>query len=104
ISPWIRRCQRQPWNDTGTPTEGAPMTATLEAVQDWDLASAPTTNAALVAWVRETARLTQPDRVVWCDGSQDEWERLTEEMVEQGTLIRLDPAKRPNSFLARSAP
>ncbi|WP_432573458.1 phosphoenolpyruvate carboxykinase (GTP) [Kineococcus sp. SYSU DK005] len=68
------------------------------------LAGAPTTNPALLAWVRDTARLTQPDEVVWCDGSQEEFDRLTAQMVASGTLLALNPAKRPGSFLARSAP
>ncbi len=68
------------------------------------LTDAPTTNAKLLSWVREVAELTQPDRVEWSDGSQEEWERLTAELVEAGTLIALNPDKRPNSFLARSNP
>ncbi|BEP13909.1 phosphoenolpyruvate carboxykinase (GTP) [Acidothermaceae bacterium B102] len=76
----------------------------LVAAKDWDLASAPTTNSALVAWVRQVAHLTQPGRIVWCDGSQAEWDRLTREMVAAGTLTALNPDKRPGSFLARSAP
>jgi len=65
---------------------------------------APTKNTALVEWVRQVAQLTQPDRVYWCDGSQEEWDRLTAELVAAGTLKRLNPAKRPNSFYAASDP
>ncbi len=63
---------------------------------------APTKNKKLIAWVEEIAALTKPDEVVWCDGSQAEWDRLTKQLVEAGTLIQLNPKLRPNSFLARS--
>ncbi|MEV0350790.1 phosphoenolpyruvate carboxykinase (GTP) [Nonomuraea sp. NPDC050680] len=63
---------------------------------------APTSNAELVAWVNQIAALTQPDRIEWCDGSEEEWTRLTNLLVEQGTFTRL--AKRPNSFHAKSDP
>ena len=68
------------------------------------LESPPTRHARLIAWVREIAALTQPDRVYWCDGSDAEWERLTGELIEAGTLKRLNPEKRPNSFYAASDP
>ncbi|MGZ4466788.1 MAG: phosphoenolpyruvate carboxykinase (GTP) [Nocardioides sp.] len=68
------------------------------------LDQAPTKNQKLVAWVREIAELTKPDRVEWADGSQAEWERLTQLLVDNGTFIRLDEAKRPNSFYAKSDP
>jgi phosphoenolpyruvate carboxykinase (GTP) len=68
------------------------------------LEPAPTRHKGLIAWVREIAALTQPDKVEWCDGSQAEWDRLTAMMVANGTLKALDPVKRPNSFYAASDP
>ncbi|OYU69854.1 MAG: phosphoenolpyruvate carboxykinase (GTP) [Alphaproteobacteria bacterium PA2] len=65
---------------------------------------APTKHAKLIAWVAEVAALTQPARVHWCDGSQEEWETLTSELVKGGTLKQLNPEKRPNSFWAASDP
>ncbi|MEU6129576.1 phosphoenolpyruvate carboxykinase (GTP) [Saccharopolyspora sp. NPDC047091] len=66
------------------------------------LDQAPTDHARLLSWVREVAELTTPERVVWCDGSQEEWTRLTDELVEAGTYTRLE--KKPNSFWAASDP
>ncbi|MCW2668526.1 MAG: pckG, partial [Frankiales bacterium] len=68
------------------------------------LENAPTKNTKLVAWVREIAELTKPDRVEWADGSEAEWTRLTQLLVDNGTFVKLDEAKRPNSFYAKSDP
>ncbi len=68
------------------------------------LDAAPTKNTKLVEWVREIALLTKPERVEWCDGSEEEWQRLTTLLVEQGTFLKLDESKRPNSFYAKSDP
>jgi phosphoenolpyruvate carboxykinase (GTP) len=65
---------------------------------------APTENTSLLSWVREIAELTLPDKVVWADGSDAEWERVTTALVEAGTCKRLDPDKKPNSFWAASDP
>lgn len=76
------------------------MTTTIKGLQ----APAPTRNEALLSWISEAVELFEPERVVFVDGSQQEWERLTDELVEAGTLLRLNEEKRPNSFLARSHP
>jgi phosphoenolpyruvate carboxykinase (GTP) len=59
-------------------------------------------HARLVEWVAQIAALTECDSVYWCDGSAEEYQRLTEQLVAAGTLMKLDPVKRPRSFLARS--
>ncbi|MFF3438079.1 phosphoenolpyruvate carboxykinase (GTP) [Streptosporangium sp. NPDC002721] len=65
-------------------------------------AVSPTSHEELAGWVKEIAELTRPDRIEWCDGSEAEWTRLTNLLVEQGTFTRL--AKRQNSFHATSDP
>ena len=64
----------------------------------------PTAHGGLISWVNEIAALTRPARVQWCDGSQQEWDELTSLLVEQGTLLPLNPDLRPGSYLARSDP
>jgi phosphoenolpyruvate carboxykinase (GTP) len=68
------------------------------------LDQAPTKHKKLLQWVRDVAEITQPDRVHWCDGSDAEWEQLTAALIRAGTLKRLNPLKRPNSFYANSDP
>ena len=72
-------------------------TATVPGLDD-----PPTGNTHLVAWVRDVAELTTPDRVVWVDGSDEEWDRTTSALVDAGTFTRLE--KKPNSFWAASDP
>ncbi|HYT09675.1 MAG TPA: phosphoenolpyruvate carboxykinase (GTP) [Mycobacteriales bacterium] len=75
---------------------------TISAIPGTD--AAPTRHARLLAWIREVAELTRPDRVRWCDGSQDEWRRITDLLIDAGTFRRLDQRKKPNSFWCASDP
>ncbi|MCP3868073.1 MAG: phosphoenolpyruvate carboxykinase (GTP) [Gammaproteobacteria bacterium] len=63
-----------------------------------------TNHTRLLAWIDEMVALCKPENVHWCDGSQEEYDKLCQELVDAGTYTRLNEAKRPNSFLARSDP
>src|SRR6202050_3676294 len=65
---------------------------------------APTKNAKLLAWVDKVAALTTPDRIEWCAGTADEYDRLCQDLVDAGTFTKLADAKRPNSYWAHSDP
>ena len=73
-------------------------------MNDAALAHRFTKNQKLTRWVADMAALCEPARIHWCDGSQAEYDRLCAQLVDAGTFIRLNPAKRPNSYLARSDP
>ncbi|GAB3212164.1 phosphoenolpyruvate carboxykinase (GTP) [Nocardia tengchongensis] len=75
--------------------------ATIPGLHD---GTAPTEHKELLAWVQEVAELTQPDRVVWADGSEEEAVRLSEQLVAAGTFKKLNESKKPNSYLALSDP
>ena len=75
-------------------------------VSEKDVRAAAPANAPedVIEFVTRIAELAKPENVYFADGSQEEWDRLTTEMVESGMFTRLNPDKRPNSFLARSLP
>jgi phosphoenolpyruvate carboxykinase (GTP) len=76
------------------------MTAEIQAPE----ATYPTTHQGIIDFVNEVAALTQPDRIHWCTGSDEEWTELTDALVATGTFTRLNPAIKPNSFYAASDP
>ena len=79
-------------------------TGTLSAELEKSLQNAPTTHPELLAWVRDVAALTEPDRIYWVDGSEEEYNRLAQELVDAGTFVRLSDHEFPNSYAAFSDP
>ena len=79
-------------------------TGTLSAELEKSLQNAPTTHPELLAWVRDVAALTEPDRIYWVDGSEEEYNRLAQELVDAGTFVRLSAHEFPNSYAAFSDP
>ena len=86
------------------PQMESPMSAAMTPGLETGDGTPPTRHSELLAWVTEVAELTTPDRVVWVDGTDEEWDRLTAQLVEAGTFTQLDPETKPNSFLANSDP
>ncbi|MGD8255005.1 MAG: phosphoenolpyruvate carboxykinase, partial [Syntrophobacterales bacterium] len=73
-------------------------------MKDMQITGAKTNNTNLLDWIETIAQLSKPDTIHICDGSQEEYDDLCNQMVESGTFIRLNEEKRPNSFLCRSDP
>src|SRR5947199_10631143 len=84
----------------------SPVNSNLEGVEPTvpDTATAPTKNQQLLAWVGEVVALTEPAEVHWCDGSEEEYDRLCQQLVDAGTFTRLNEELRPNSYPARAVP
>ncbi|HSQ03343.1 MAG TPA: phosphoenolpyruvate carboxykinase, partial [Burkholderiales bacterium] len=80
------------------------MNAPAAAPADQSNAPSWMRHRGLRQWVAEMARLTKPSSVVWCDGSQTEYDRLCDDLVRAGSFVRLNDKLRPNSYLARSHP
>jgi hypothetical protein len=105
IPPLASKGRQAPGDDSRDDVQGRGSTSGF----DKGTASSPsgpasTTHTRLRAWVDEVASLTEPDSVYWCTGSDDEWVALTDELVNAGTLVRLNPDKKPNSFWCASDP
>ncbi|KAI8815042.1 GTP-utilizing phosphoenolpyruvate carboxykinase [Cladochytrium replicatum] len=78
--------------------------ADLEQRLHFAVENIPTTNQRLKEWVKEAIAMCEPDNVHWCDGTEEEYHLMCDLLVESGTFTKLNPTKRPNSYLARSDP
>jgi phosphoenolpyruvate carboxykinase (GTP) len=115
MSDHMRRCNGAAISET-TPTTppaptGGPPSFPAERMRErnpvamtTESTTRATTHEGILTWVNEIAELTQPDQVYWCTGDDAEWEQLTEGLLATGTFTRLNPEKKPNSFLAQSDP
>ena len=117
ISGVTTEAERRLVRHNGAPDSGTPGRVTREdrhqrSEKELNLKLSETTTATkaltdnpkLISWVEEIAELTQPATIHWCDGSAEEYDRLCQELVDNGTFERLSDAKRPNSYLSRSDP
>ena len=105
------RGNEPPMTTTASPTQTADLTetapteaASATTTKAYDLSGAPTKHAGLLAWVAEVADLTQPDAIHWVTGSDEEYAVLTQGLIDAGTMVRLNEAKKPNSFWVRTDP
>ncbi len=99
----VRDTVNNPSKRTGYPSKPwQPQTGAYTKADMSD--TAPTKHEALIKWVNKIKDLCQPDAVHWVDGSEEENKQLCDKLCEKGTFIRLNPEKRPNSFLCRSDP
>src|SRR5262245_27947638 len=93
-----------PWTRTHDPLHTMNDLISLSVLASTVAAPSHVRHRQLLSWVRDVAERSRPERIVWCDGSVEEYDRLCAEMVASGTLRRLNPSKRPNSYLAWSDP
>jgi len=98
-SAYDRQSQAPSTRDTASPCGAFP-----KGLTDEEKAKPLTSNKKLIEWVEKSAELCKPDRIHWCDGSQEEYDDLCRQLVEAGTFTKLNEDLRPNSYLCRSAP
>lgn len=90
--------------DNASHPEGVAVSANVTQSPTVEITGRIPTHAGILAWVEEVAALTQPSAIHYCDGSAAEWDELVDQLVESGTVVRLDEARKPNSLYARTDP